>query len=537
MAALRVAFGSAAMTNPIEDFRQSKVILVIGSNTTEQHPLAAERILDAQKNHGATLIVIDPRETALAKLADIYLPILPGSDVALLNYLCKVIIDESLYDKDFIDERTEGFTELCEHLAKQDFSTIDAITGIGKDTLDEVARRYATGETSSIAYCMGITQQATGTNNCLALCNLVMLCGMAGRPGTGLNPLRGQNNVQGSCDMGALPDVMTDYLPAGTPLAYERFSPLWGDFCNEVGMKLTEMFDAIDAGTIKGLYVVGENPAVSDPNNAHAIKSMAELDFMVVQDIFMTETAELAHLVLPATSWLEKDGTFTNTERRVQRISTVTHLEGTLPDWLIITKLLQAMGEQANYDSPEAIFNEMRLVTPNYKGMTYQRLLDEDGLQWPCPHEEHPGTPILHVGGFTRGKGHFSPTSIELLHEKTSPEYPYILTTGRVGFHYHTGTMTRRAWMLDREYPENFIQMHPHDAKTLGLWENQSVIVESKRGTVEAMVRISSHIREGVFFMPFHFSENAANTLTNTLTDPIAGIPSFKYSAVRIKKE
>lgn len=537
MAALGAAFGSAAMTNPMEDFRHSQVIMVIGSNTTEQHPLVAERILDAKKNHGATLIVIDPRETALGKLADIYLPLLPGSDVALVNYLCKVIIDEHLYDEAFVAERTEGFENLREHLKEVDFDGIEELTGIEKETLHKVARLYATGKTSSIAYCMGITQHATGTNNCLALCNLVMLCGMAGRPGTGLNPLRGQNNVQGSCDVGGLPNVLTDYLPAGSPLAKERFEPLWGTFCNEVGLKLTEMFTAIDQGKVKAAYIIGENPIVSDPDNTHAEKSLKKLDFLVVQDIFMTETAKLAHLVLPAASWLEKEGTFTNTERRVQRIVPVTRIEGPLPDWHILTELLKRMGHRADYASPEDIFNEIRQVTPNYAGITYERLSKGTGLHWPCPSEGHPGTPILHTTGFTRGKGRFSTMPITTLHEKTSDEYPYILTTGRVGFHYHSGSMTRRAWMLDREYPENFIQIHPDDAKAMKLWENQPVVIESRRGEVSALVRITPHIRPGVLFMPFHFAENAANTLTNTLTDPVSGIPSFKYSAVRIRKE
>ena len=524
------------MTNSMEDMRSADLIFVVGSNTTEQHPLAAERIIAAKKQ-GARLIVADPRRTALAALADIHLPLKPGTDLYVINAMAKCILDAGLHAKEFIRKRTEGFEEFTAALAPWTLERAEEESGIAADVISKAAHWYAHGPDSSLVYCMGVTQHSSGTANCLALANLVMLCGMVGRPNTGLNPLRGQNNVQGACDMGALPDVLTGYLRADSAEGWERFTPVWGDFAATAGLTLTDMIDGAARGGIRSLFIMGENPAVSDPDTAHVLKALSRLDFLVVQDIFLTETAGHAHVVLPAASWLEKEGTFTNTERRVQKVNRVLPpLSGTLPDWEILTRLLRNMGHKAEYGNPEDIFMELRSVTPSYAGMTYARLEKEQGICWPCPAEDHPGTPCLHQDAFARGKGRFAAQFVVNEQERVSNAYPLQLTTGRVGFQYHTGSMTRRIWALEREFPDNFVEMHPDDAKTVGAQDNRMVRVSSQRGSVLARVRINRDIRRGVVFMPFHYSDNPANALTGGRRDPVTKTPAFKASAVRIEE-
>ncbi len=525
------------MTNSIEDIRLADVIFIVGSNTTEQHPLVAERVIDAKKRRGAKLIVVDPRRTALAGMADLHLPIVPGTDLALIKSLCHVILAEGLENKEFIAARSEGLDPLKKSTATATPEWAAQITGVPAEKIAEAARIYARGPNSTLLYCMGITQHSNGTANCMALADMVMLCGMIGRPHTGLNPLRGQNNVQGACDMGALPNVLTAYVPAGSADAKNRFAPLWGDFANAAGLTLTDMLKAAAHGDMRGLFIMGENPVLSDPDSAHVREALSKLDLLVVQDIFMTETARLAHVVLPAASWLGKEGTFTNTERRVQKVNQVLSPRGqALPDWKILTMLLKALGQKADYAGPEDIFNEMRSVTPSYAGMTYKRIEEAQGLCWPCPSEDHPGTPYLHRETFARGKGKFSP--IEELGPMEAPdaEFPFRLTTGRVGFLYHTSTMTGRAWALDREFPDNFVELHPDDAKRIGVKDNWNVKVSSRRGHVLARVKVTSNIVPGVAFMPFHFSENPANALTGPYLDAIVKTPAFKVCAVKIEE-
>ena len=523
------------MTNSIEDMRLADVIFVVGSNTTEQHPLVAERIIGAKKR-GGRLIVADPRRTKLAALADIHLMLSPGTDLCLVNAMSKHILDAGLHAKAFIVERTQGFEAFAKALEPWTVERAARECGVAADSVRQAAECYATGPNSSLAYCMGVTQHVSGTANCLALANLVMLCGMVGRPHTGLNPLRGQNNVQGSCDMGALPDVLAGYLAADGPEARERFTPVWGDFAAKRGLTLTGMVSGAVKGSIRGLFVMGENPVVSDPDTAHVHKALSKLDFLVAQDIFPTETTKLAHVVLPAASWLEKEGTFTNTERRVQKVNEVLPpLPGTLPDWEILTRLLRCFGHKADYARPEDVFMELCSVTPSYAGMTYARLEKEQGLCWPCPAKDHPGTPCLHQGSFARGKGRFVSEYLVNEKETADSEYPLLLTTGRVGFQYHTGSMTRRVWTLSREFPGNFVELHPDDAKSLGVKENWKVRVSSRRGSVLARVRITADIRRGVVFMPFHYGGNPANALTGSRTDPVTDTPALKLNAVRIE--
>lgn len=560
MAGLAAAFGSGASTNSIEEIRSANVIFVLGSNTSAQHPLVYMRVADARKNRDATLIVADPRTTPVAAMADLHLAVRPGGNLALINAMIHVILKEGLENKTFIAERTENLDALRASVEHCTPEWAAAIAGLDPEDIRKAARLYAAGPASTILYCMGVTQHITGTRSCSALANLAMLCGMVGRPSTGLNPLRGQNNVQGSCDMGGLPESLPGYVPAGSETAAERFEPLWGPFANKKGRRLTEVPGDIRKGLIRAAYIIGENPLQSDPDASSVAESFRKLDFLMVQDLFMTPTAELADVVLPAASYLEKTGTFTNTERRVQMVNEVLPpLSGTRPDWRILSELIRLMSRPGSpvpyYASPEAIFNEIRMACPAYRGMTYARIAANDGLCWPCPDETHPGTPILHTTAFSRGKGLFSvneydpleteaagenalPTASPDLGEAVSEEYPLTLVTGRMSHHYHTGTMTRRSWALHREAPEAFLEMHPDDASALGLKDNWKIRIRSRRGSISARLVTTADILPGVVFLPFHFAESPVNVLTShARLDPVAGIPGLKVTAVAVEEE
>ncbi len=534
---LSEAFGSGAMTNSIEDLEESKCILIIGSNTFEQHPLIARRILRA-KEKGAKIIVIDPRKTHTARFADVFLQIYPGTNVAVLNGMMNVILKEKLYDEEFIKKRTKGFEEFVKSIEKYTPEFVSKICGVNPELIEKAARMYAESKRSAIVYCMGVTQFSHGSDNVRACCNLALLTGNIGKPGTGVNPLRGQNNVQGACDMGALPNVFPGYQKVVDEKARKKFEDAWGyKLSNEIGLTVTEMIN--EAGkSIKFLYVMGENPMVSDPDVNHVEKCLKKLDFLVVQDIFLSETAKLADVVLPACCWSEKDGTFTSTERRVQLIRKAVEPPGeALPDWKIVSMIAKELGLKGfDYSCAEDIFNEIRTVTPQYAGITYKRL-GLRGIQWPCPTEDHPGTPILHTEKFATpdGLGRFTIVEYEEPAEKPDKEYPFILTTGRIIFHYHTGTMTRRSEHLAGEINECFIEINPEDAKELGVSEGDYVKVESRRGTIFARVRISD-IKKGVVFVPFHFAESPANKLTICALDEKSKIPEFKVCAVKIEK-
>lgn len=512
---------------------------MIGSNTSAQHPLAYARITAAKKR-GAKLITVDPRRTPVAALSDIHLAIRPGSNLALANALMHVILfEKKAQDDAFINERTEHFDALRASLERCTPEWAAPLTGLAPEAIRETAQLYAKGPDSIILYCMGVTQQVTGTRTCGALANLVMLCGMIGRPSTGLIPLRGQNNVQGSCDMGALPETLPGYVKADSELGHQRFARLWGPFADEQGKKLTEIMDGMRDGSIRAAYIMGENPMQSDPDAAKVEEGLRNLDFLIVQDIFMTPTARLADVILPATSYLEKQGTFTNTERRVQLINEVlSPLPGTRPDWRILCDVINALGGRADYDSPREIFNEIRQVVPAYAGMDYTRLAEEQGLCWPCPTSDHPGTPYLHAAVFTRGRGLFTVNDVpDDLGCDTDETYPFTLLTGRVSHHYHTGTMTRRSWALDREYPEAFLDMHPDDAATLRLKDNWKVRVTSRQGSIVARLRTTTDLQPGTVFLPFHFAESPANVLTShEHLDPTVKIPALKLTAVCVEE-
>jgi formate dehydrogenase alpha subunit len=538
VAGLAATFGSGAMTNSIQEFDDAEVFFVIGSNTTEQHPMIASRIIQAVRQSNAKLIVADPREIKLAKLATIHLKNKMGSDVGLLNGLMHIILKEGWEAKEFIRNRTENFEQLNDVVSKYPPERVAEITGVDKGSLRKAAEIYAGAKRSMIVYAMGITQHIAGTDNVKSCANLAMLTGHVGYPSTGVNPLRGQNNVQGACDMGALPNVYSGYQPVTDPKVREVFGKEWGvnDLDNKVGLTLTEIMDAAHRGDIKALYVIGENPLVSDPDSRHVARALRKLDFLVVQDIFLTETARLAHMVLPAASFAEKMGTFTNTERRVQLSrQAIEPLEGTLPDWRIIGEISSRAGYSMNYDNPIDILDEINRVTPSYAGITYSRLKDSWGLSWPCPNEDHPGTPFLHRDKFTRGFGAFDPREYIPPAESPDEEYPFTLITGRVGFQFHTGTMTRKSSILEREAPRAVLEMNPRDARRLKAMDGSIVAVESRRGELRLPVQITPDIPETVVFSTFHYSEQNINELTINAVDPVAKIPEFSC-AVSIRR-
>ena len=537
MAGLAAAFGSGAMTNSIKGIEDADCILVIGSNTTSSHPLVAHRIYRA-KAKGARLIVVDPRKTQIALFADVYVPIRPGDDNAFLNGVMNVIVENDWHDKAFIEERTEGFEEFRENLKKYTPEHVEEITGIPQETIRRVAELYAKAERSSIIYCMGITQHTVGTNNVRNLANLAMLTGNVGRPSTGVNPLRGQNNVQGACDLGGLPNVFPGYQRVDDDKVRAKFEEAWGvKLPSKVGLTVTEMMGGILEGKVKALYIMGENPILSDPNLSHVEEALKEVEFLVVQDMFMSDTARFAHLVLPAASFAERDGTVTNTDRRVQRFYKAVDPPGEArEDWVIIREVAKAMGGKGfDFATAEEIFDELVKLTPIYGGLSYERLKGE-GIQWPCRSPDDPGTPYLHKDQFARGKGAFLPVEHVPPAEVPDADYPFILTTGRVPFHFHTGTMTRRTPLLDAEAPESFVEIHPEDAEGIGVRDGDTVEVSSRRGKLKVKVRVVEGIRKGTVFLPFHFAEAAANLLTIDALDPVAKIPEYKVCAVKINK-
>jgi formate dehydrogenase major subunit/formate dehydrogenase alpha subunit len=535
---LAETFGSGAMTNSISCFDQTDVILIIGSNTTEQHPLIGSRILNAIQK-GTRLIVADNRRIRLARHADLHLRHHNGSDVALLNGIMHVIIAEGLEDRKFIETRTENYTALAESVAGWTPERSAAATGLDAGDIVAAARLFAGAERGMIVYSMGITQHSHGVDNVRCIASLAMLTGNVGKTGTGVNPLRGQNNVQGGCDMGALPDLFSGYQKVSDPLVREKFAVTWGvqTLSAEPGLPLTRAMNAASEGLLQGMFIMGENPILSDPDQNHARTTLQNLELLVVQDIFLTETALLADIVLPAACYAEKEGTFTNTERRVQRLRKAVEPPGAArADWEIISDLAERAGYGGmRYSGPSDIMDEIAGLTPIYGGITHDRL-DPHGLQWPCPDRNHPGTPLLHVDRFTRGPGHFSPVEHRLPAELPDKLYPMVLTTGRTYFHWHTGSMTRRTHPLDREEPRSFIELHPDDAARLGIRHRDRLLVSSRRGEVRTEARVTDMVIPGVLFMPFHFAEGAANALTNNVLDPESAIPEFKVCAVRVEK-
>ncbi len=539
MAGLAASFGSGAMTNSIEELEESDCILVTGSNTSETHPVIATFIKRAARLKGKTLIVIDPRRLMLTRHAAVWLRQQPGSDVAVLNGLMHVIIRDNLHDQAYIAERTENFEALREKVARYTPEVVENISGVPAADLERAARLYAAAPKAAICYAMGITQHTTGTDNVKSLANLAMLCGNVGIRGGGVNPLRGQNNVQGACDMGGLPNVFSGYKAVTEPDNRWKMERVWGvrNLPDWNGLTMTEMLPGIREDKIKALYIIGENPVISEADAAHVVSPLRELDFLVVQDLFLTETGKLADVVLPASSFAEKNGTFTNTERRVCLVHrAVLPVRNSLPDWRILCELSQRLDYPMDYTTPQEIFEEIRQVTPSYAGISYKRLDREGGLQWPCPHPDHPGTIYLHKGRFTRGKGQFFAIEYREPAELPDENYPLILTTGRVLYQYHTGTMSRRAPGLVEKAPECRVEIALEDAEKFGIDEGEMVRVKSRRGEIQARALVSTKAIPGTIFIPFHYYEAAVNKLTIAALDPVAKIPEYKVCAVKLEK-
>lgn len=538
MAGLVASFGSGAMTNPIADIEKSELVLVTGSNTTEAHPVIASFIKRGVESGRTRLIVVDPRRIPLTRFATLWLRQDLGTDVAWINGMMHVIIKENLFDRAYVESRTEGFEALKETVERYSPEYVSKITGIPADDLIKAARMYAHANPASIFFAMGITQHRTGTDNVKSLANLSMLCGNVGVPGGGVNPLRGQNNVQGACDLGALPNVFSGYQAVNDPVLRERMAGAWNveSLPERPGLTVTEMVMRAGEEKMRALYIIGENPLVSDPDLNHAEKALANLDFLVVQDIFLSDTAKFADVVLPSASFAEKDGTFTNTERRVQRVRKAINPPGNShQDWEIICDLSSRMGYPMAYRDSEAIMEEIGRVTPSYGGITYTRL-EKEAIHWPCLTAEHPGTPRLHAGKFSRGLGLFHAIDYIPPAELPDSEYPLFLTTGRVLYQFHTGTMTMQSEGLNDLVPECFVEISREDAQKYKVREGDSLRVSSRRGDIRARARISSQAIKGTIFIPFHFAKAAANRLTNAALDPIAKIPEFKVCAVRIEK-
>jgi formate dehydrogenase alpha subunit len=527
------------MTNPISDIEKSDVILITGSNTTENHPVLSSYVKRAVTLKGAKLIVVDPRRIPITRFATRWLRQNLGTDVAWINGMMHVIIKEKLYDEEYVKTRTVGLDELKKGVLKYTPEYVEEITGITKDQLIEAARLYARAPAASILYAMGITQHTTGTDNVKSLANLAMLCGNVGVPGGGVNPLRGQNNVQGACDMGALPNVYTGYQRVADLAIRTRMETAWGveTLPQHDGLPVTEIMEKAYEGTLKGMYIVGENPMVSDPDLNHAEKALENLDFLVVQDIFLTETAQMADVVLPAASFAEKEGTFVNTERKVQRVRKAVEPPGKArEDWRILSELSRRMGYPMNYESADAIMEEIARVTPSYCGIEYERL-EQDGIHWPCPSTDHPGTPCLHMDMFTCGLGVFHAIEYIPPAEVTTEEYPLFLTTGRVLYQYHTGSMTMKSPGLNELAPECFVEISAENADDYGVRDGDVLKISSKRGEIKAKARLSDIAVKGTVFIPFHYAQAAANRLTHAALDPTAKIPEYKVCAVRIEKQ
>lgn len=525
------------MTNHIAGIPDSDVILIIGSDTSAAHPVIGSKIKNAVRYGKTKLIVIDPKKIAIADYAEIYAAQRCGSDVAVINGIMNVMIENGWYDKAYVAERCENFDELAAEVKNYPPEKVEKLSGIDAKTIVEIAELFGKAETAALYYAMGITQHTTGVDNVWSTANLQMLAGNIGKSGGGVNPLRGQANVQGACDMGALPNVYPAYQKVANEAAQAKFEKAWNaKLDNKIGLTITTMIEAASEGNLKALYIMGENPLISDPDITHVKKAIENVDFVVVQDIFMTETAQFADVVLPAAAFAEKDGTYTNTERRVQRLKKAVEAPGdALADWVIIQEIARAMGATDwNYTCAEDIQNEINALAPSYGGITYDRI-ERIGLHWPCPTKEHPGTPILHVGKFARGKGAMKAIPFKEPAELPDDEYPLVMTTGRVLEQFHTGTMTRKTEGLNN-LAGPMVMISVEDAKELKLGNSEKVKVTTRRGTIETNAFVTKRIGKGTIYIPFHYAEAPANMLTNPAYDPAAKIPEYKVCAAKVEK-
>ncbi len=526
------------MTNDISGIKKADVILIIGSDTSAAHPIIAARIKQAVREGISKLIVIDPKKIVMADYAEIYAAQRPGTDVAVLNCIMHEILKNGWEDKEYIKKRLEGFDKFKAEIIQEKYEpeNIEKISGIPAKTLKRIAELFGKAPIASIFYAMGITQHTTGSDNVWSIANLQMICGNIGVEGGGVNPLRGQSNVQGACDMGGLPNVYPGYQKVVDPNVQAKFEKAWNcKLNNKVGITLTEMFDSAYKGTLKALFVMGENPYLSDPDQTHIIKAMERINFMVVQDIFITETAEYADVILPAATFAEKNGHFTNTERRVQRLNKVIEPpKGVRTDWEIIQLIANAMGSNWSYKSAKDITKEINELTPQYGGITWERV-GRDGLQWPCPNIKHPGTPLLHKDKFACGKGILKGINFREPAELPDDEYPLIMTTGRVLEQFHTGTMSMKTEGLNN-LAGPMVMISVQDAEKMKICNGEILKISTRRGEITAPAFVTKRISTGVIYIPFHYKESPANRLTNSAIDPIAKIPEYKVCAAKIEK-
>ena len=542
VAGLAMTLGSGAMTNPIEDItKKPDVIMLVGSNPEEAHPVVGMQIRQAVQR-GCKLIVVDPRDIGLAKHADIHLKLKPGTNVAFANGIMNVIISEGLQDDKFIAERTEGYEKIKEIVKDYTPERVAQICHIDAEDLRKAAIMYAKAKMAPIIYCLGVTEHSTGTEGVMSMSNMALLVGKLGREGCGVNPLRGQNNVQGACDMGASPTDFPGYQKVANPDVVAKFEKAWNTKLNpNPGLHATDVFPAAIRGEIKGLYIYGEDPVVTDPDTHHIIKALESLDFFVIQELFMTETAAYADVILPGVSYAEKEGTFTNTERRVQRVRKAVTIPGNARlDTDIIIDLMNRMGYPQPHLTSAQIMDEVASVTPSFGGISHARLDSEEvggkGLQWPCLTKDHPGTPIMHVGKFARGLGWFYPAEYIPSAELPDEEYPIILMTGRILYHYTTRAMTGKTPELMEIEGKSFIEMNVEDAEALGIKNGDKVRLTSRRGQIESTARVGTKVSKGESWMPFHFPDGNANWLTNAALDKYARIPEYKVCAIKIEK-
>ncbi len=534
---LGAVLGTGAMTNNLLDLENSQCIFAIGTNFTEAHPVVS-RWAQKAKDKGATVIVADPRITSTSWMADIHLRIKPGSDIDLLRGMMKVIIDEGLIDEEFISRRTEGFKDLQKDLEGYSVEEASELTGVPAGDIIKAARVYAKSPSSALLYSMGITQHVCGTDNVKACATLALVSGQIGRPGAGVWPMRGQNNVQGNCDMGGMAEFYPGYKRASDPASIDFFKAAWNvpDLPFGPGLTSTEMTEAALDGSLKALYIIGEDPVICDPNIKKTRAALENLDFLVVQEIFMTATAKMANVVLPAAAWAEKDGSYTSMERRVQWIDRAVPPVGEAKEGLwIINQIARRLGLDFNYADAAQVLKEINRFVPSYAGMTRERISKIGGLRWPCPDENHPGTEILHKERFSTpdGKARIATVENKPPAEETSPEYPILLTTGRIVVHYNSGSMTRRSPSLLERDSELYIEISPEDAAKLKIRQGEMAIVKTRRGETEARARVTDKVRPGVAFMPFHWQ--GTNIITSSALDPVSKIPEYKVAACRIE--
>lgn len=543
VAGLQLAIGSSAMSNSIAEMEHLDTFIVTGSNTTETHPVIANFLKRAVRQNGAKLIVIDPRRIEMTDFATLWLRQRPGTDVAVWQAMAHVVVQEGLYDRAFIEQRTEGFSDYVESLERFTPEWAEAETGVPAEHIRQAARMYATAEAAAVYWGMGISQSTHGTDNTLAITNLALMCGHLGRQGTGLNPLRGQNNVQGCSDSGGLPYCYTAYQRVDDDGVRARFARAWNrpELNPTPGLMITELVAAVEAGAVHAWFVMGEDPLTSEPNISHARHALEKLDLLVCQDIFLNTTGEMADVILPSVSFAEKDGTFTNSDRRIQRVRQALPPAGdSRADWVIVCDLARRLEARLgqptagwDYRHPSKIWEEMRRLTPDFGGIDYERLEREGGVHWPCPTPDHPGSPYLFADTFPRGRGRFWTLEYGTESELPDAEYPFLLSTGRVLYHWHGGTLSRRS-KLDEVWPEATVELHPDDAARLGIATGDWVEVASRRGAIQMRVMVTGRSPQGMAFVPFHFIEAAANVLTSDRLDPRAKIPDFKVCAVRL---